>query len=184
MAAPALWNLTDETLHADCSVFRVFKRIYKHPRDARVGVFFTIKSRDWVLALPVTTGGQLVFTRQFRVGTGALSWEPPGGIMEAGENPITAAQREMTEETGYTGKRARLIGTCAPNPAIFDNTSHFVLVEDCELTHPVAFDATEELETVLLAPREAEAMVQRGEISHVIAQAALYRLRLARPDLF
>jgi 8-oxo-dGTP pyrophosphatase MutT (NUDIX family) len=137
-----------------------------------------------VLALPVTPDGRIVLVRQCRHGTHNLSWEPPGGIIDPGENPVCAAQRELAEETGYIGKNARIVGACSPNPAIFDNTSHFVLIEDCKpdgVTHP---DANEELETGVFTVREAEAMTLNGEMHHAIAHTALFHLRHARPDLF
>jgi hypothetical protein len=52
------------------------------------------------------------------------------------------------------------------------------------LTHPVAFDANEELETRLFTPREIETMLLQGELPHALAQVALYRLRLEKPELF
>ncbi|MDR1498030.1 MAG: NUDIX hydrolase [Puniceicoccales bacterium] len=184
MATPSHWDILDETVSGDCEVFKIFRRRYRHPRDSREGVFYVIKSPDWVLALPLTTDGRLVLVRQFRAGVGELSWEPPGGIMEANEEPVEAAIRELAEETGYTGENARIIGTCAPNPAIFNNTSHFVIVENCRLTRPIAPDPNEELETALFTPREAAAMAANGEIHHAIAHAALFHLHLAKPEVF
>jgi 8-oxo-dGTP pyrophosphatase MutT (NUDIX family) len=184
MPAPAQWKTLDETLHADCAVFKVFKNRCQHPHDKREGDFFVVKSPDWVLALALTAGNQLILVRQYRFGTRTLSWEPPGGVLDTGESPVSAACRELREETGYTGKNARIIGTCCPNPAIFNNTAHFVLVEDCVLTDAIALDPNEEIEVRAVAPREAIAMSARGEMHHAIAQAALFHLRTIRPGLF
>ncbi|MDR2862308.1 MAG: NUDIX hydrolase [Puniceicoccales bacterium] len=184
MPIPAVWTTLDETPHAECKVFQVFRRRSQHPHDKREGVFFVIHSTDWVLALPVTVDGRIVLVRQYRHGTKTLSWEPPGGIIDPGEEPLQAAQRELLEETGYIGKNARLVGSCTPNPAIFNNTSHFVLVEDCTPSGVLDLDPNEEIEVGLFTAREAEHMVLNGEIHHVIAQTSILRLRHLRPDLF
>jgi 8-oxo-dGTP pyrophosphatase MutT (NUDIX family) len=184
MSTPAVWTTLNEATLVDCPIFKILKRRYQHPHDKREGDFFVIESADWVQAFAVTPDRRLVFVRQFRMGDRALSWEAPGGIMERGEAPVEAAVRELAEETGYTGRNARLIGSCSPNPALFNNTAHFVLVEDCVRTSELDLDADEEVETALFAPREVEAMLLRGELRHALAQAGLLHLRLARPDLF
>ncbi|MDR2982075.1 MAG: NUDIX hydrolase [Puniceicoccales bacterium] len=184
MTEPAPWIVDQEALYADCKIFKVFKQQCRHPHDNREGVFFVIRCPDWVMALPVTTDGRLVLVRQFRFGTRSLSWEPPGGLLDHGENPTEAAVRELEEETGYVGKNARIIGTCAPNPAILGNTSHFVLIENCESTGTADFDVNEEVETRLFSAPEVEQMAMNGEIHHAIAQAGILHLRNTRPDLF
>ena len=149
MASPAAWEIREEALHADCRIFQVLRRRLKHPHDSREGDFFVIRCADWVLALPVTRDGRLVLVRQYRFGSENLSWEPPGGVLDAGEDPLAAALRETAEETGYAGMGARLIGSCSPNPAILGNTAHFALIEDCEPSHALDLDENEEIETGL-----------------------------------
>jgi 8-oxo-dGTP pyrophosphatase MutT (NUDIX family) len=184
MASPAEWNVLNDAVLADCKVFKIHKRRFQHPHDKREGDFFVIECADWVQTLAVTPEQKLVFVRQFRMGSRALSWEPPGGMVEPGEDPVAAGLRELAEETGFTGGNARLIGSCAPNPALFNNASYFLLVEDCVRTQELAFDSNEEVETALFKPLEIEAMMLRGEMRHALAQTGLYHLRLARPDLF
>lgn len=143
-----------------------------------------LRSNDWVLALPVTADGRLVLVRQHRFGTRALSVEPPGGVIEAGEDPCVAAARETVEETGYLGGRATLLGTVAPNPAIQSNRAHFVLLEGVHLGAAPAGDEHEELEVLLVAPRAALAAAAAEPATHALAFLALHRLQAARPELF
>ena len=67
-----------------------------------------VRRRWWYVRRPRLSGCRvLAFDREGRVllvrqsyGTGA--WMPPGGGLQAGEDPLNAAQRELLEETGCT----------------------------------------------------------------------------------
>jgi ADP-ribose pyrophosphatase len=71
-----------------------------------------------VNVLALTPDHRLVLVRQFRFGIDGFSLEIPGGVMEAGEDPLEAGLRELREETGFAGGVARLLGSVHPNPAI------------------------------------------------------------------
>jgi 8-oxo-dGTP pyrophosphatase MutT (NUDIX family) len=143
-----------------------------------------LRSGDWVLALPITDDGRLVMVRQYRFGTRRLSTESPGGIVEPNEDPVLAAVRETEEETGFSGGRARLLGTCAPNPAIQSNRCHFVLLEGVRPHGRRAPDEHEEIQVLGVKPAAALAAALAEPAQHSLALLALYRLRDARPDLF
>jgi 8-oxo-dGTP pyrophosphatase MutT (NUDIX family) len=162
----------------------VHKERCHHPLDHREGDFFVLHSGDWVLALPVTEDGRLVMVRQYRFGVRALSTEAPGGVIDPGEDPVVAAARETEEETGFAGGRARLLGTCAPNPAIQRNRCHFVLLEGVRPEGRRAPDEHEEIQVLALSPRAALAQALAEPAQHSLALLALYRLRDVRPDLF
>lgn len=184
MPAPARWSVQHEALHADCKVFRVYKEHCHHPLDKREGDFFVIQANDWVLALPLTTDGRLIMVRQYRFGAQALTTEPPGGVMELGENPMLAAVRETEEETGFTGGKATLLGRAAPNPAIQRNHCHFVLLEGVSATGQRALDEHEEVQVLSVAPRVALQDALASPHTHALALLALFRLREAKPELF
>ena len=61
------------------------------------GDFFVLDTNDWVNVLAITPEEQIVRVRQFRYGTQEFP-EPPGGVIEKGEDPIVAGLRELEEE--------------------------------------------------------------------------------------
>ena len=63
--------------------------------------YYVLEYPDWVNVTAITKEGQIVMERQYRHGAGSTNYEIPSGVMEKGETPLEAAQRELLEETGY-----------------------------------------------------------------------------------
>src|ERR1043166_3819581 len=119
------------------------------PRTRQEHDFFVLDSVNWVNVIALTPDQQLVMIEQFRHGTNTVELEIPGGLMDTGESPVAAGVRELREETGYEGERARVLGQISPNPAIMSNKCFTVLIENCRSMHPVEFDSGEDLLTRL-----------------------------------
>jgi 8-oxo-dGTP pyrophosphatase MutT (NUDIX family) len=171
--APARWEKISQHLHATCQVFDVLSARYRHPVRERERDFVVMNVPDWVNVIALTPDHQLVLVRQFRFGIDGFSLEIPGGVMERGEEPLAAAQRELSEETGYTGSRARVLGSVHPNPAIMNNRCHLVLVEDVRRTDALAWDHDEEIEVIMAPVDEVYAWARTGRISHALVLDAL-----------
>lgn len=175
---PSHWEVVSEQPHADCKVYQVVKQHCRHPKDGREGSFFIMKCPDWIQAIPLTPEGHLILVNQYRHGSQELSWEVPGGMMDAEDaSPETAGARELVEETGYTSDKVTYLGWCYPNPALQENKTHFVLYENCVQVTGQSLDPNEELSLQTVPVDEALAMVQRGEITHCIAMNALFLLK-------
>src|SRR3954467_15427095 len=56
-----------------------------------------------VVILPVLEDGTVLMERQYRYPLHQVFIEFPAGKIDAGEDPLVAARRELEEETGYTG---------------------------------------------------------------------------------
>jgi 8-oxo-dGTP pyrophosphatase MutT (NUDIX family) len=176
-ALPAPWVTLSQTLAADCSVYRVWRRHLRHTRDNREGDFYILEAPDWVQALALTPRHELLLVRQWRFGVSQLSWEPPGGVIDAGEDIVAAAQRELLEETGHAGQHPVLLGRAAPNPALQNNRVHFVLIENCVMHAPMSWDPHEELQVTAFPLPEVEQMIRRGQIFHSLALNAIQFLQ-------
>jgi ADP-ribose pyrophosphatase len=175
---PSKWDLESDQLHADCRIFEVHKRKFRRKSDGVAGDFYVLDTNDWVNVLATTSNDEIILVRQFRYGTEEFSLEPPGGVIERGEDPVMAGLRELEEETGSVGSSAKIIGTARPNAAILSNQCHFVLVENVKKTAELAFDEHEELVTELHKIKNLKKMVENGDISHSIGLNAIFRLLL------
>lgn len=145
--------------------------------------FFVLHSPDWVNALALTPDGGLLMVNQFRYGTQDFSWEIPGGLVDPGEDPIVAAARELLEETGYGGTCRGVIGRVSPNPAILNNTCHFVLFEDCTRQAEVDWDTDEEIAVEVRPVAQALRDAATGALRHALTLDALLFLIALRPEL-
>lgn len=167
------WRRVRDELHASTRIFDVVRAFYHHPQRPQPQEFVVINAPDWVNVIALTAGGRLVLVRQFRYGINEFSLEIPGGVIDAGEDPVTAGVRELREETGYVGASARLIGTVHPNPAMQSNRCHVVLVEDARRDAALAWDPDEELEILPTPVDEVYALAQGGAITHAMVLNAL-----------
>lgn len=172
-SGPARWETIGEKSLLTTRVFGVRSVRRRHPGRAVERDFVVIDPPDWVNVLALTPDRHLVLVRQFRFGINEFSLEIPGGVMEAGEDPVTAGLRELQEETGYVGTGARLLGAVHPNPAIQSNRCHFVLVEQAVQSADMAWDHDEEIAVSTAPVDEVYAWARSGRITHSLVLNAL-----------
>jgi 8-oxo-dGTP pyrophosphatase MutT (NUDIX family) len=170
---PKRWKKLGARTIATTQIFEVQRVQFQHPAHQAPREFAVINAPDWVNIVALTTNHELVLVRQFRYGTDEFSLEIPGGMIDPGEDPLVAGLRELQEETGYAGGRARMLGSVHPNPAMLNNRCHYVLVEGATRSAAVEWDENEEMEISVLPVEEVYALAYAGGITHALVLAAL-----------
>lgn len=74
--------------------------------DGQEAEYVVMDEPKVVTILALTEENKVVLARQYRPGPEQILLELPGGAVEAGEEPLAAAARELLEETGYVGDLA------------------------------------------------------------------------------
>lgn len=150
-------------------------------RSGKKKEFYRFGFPDWVNIIALTPERDLVLIRQFRYGSNRMEIEIPGGMVDKNEHPVDAGCRELLEETGYAGKKARIIGKVCPNPAIQRNYCHTVLVEDAMRVSEQRFDDMEDIECMVKSEEDVLELLDSGQIDHgLVLNALMFYLRFKR----
>jgi 8-oxo-dGTP pyrophosphatase MutT (NUDIX family) len=173
------WEKLGSRPVGDYRIFTIRADRRRSPRTRQDHEFFVIDCANWVNVLALTPDRQVVMVEQYRHGAETVELEIPGGMMDPHDaSPEAAALRELREETGYAGERARIIGQVFPNPAIMSNTCFTILVENCQCRHPVNFDYGEDIATRLVPVAELPGLVAAGKIRHSLVAVAIFHFLL------
>ena len=116
-----------------------------------------------VCVLPVDENGVAHCVRQFRYPMREHLLEAPAGKLEPGEEPISCAVRELSEETGFTAGEMIPLGSYYTSPGYSTECLHLYLA--LELRRGQAhLDEGEFLDLVRVPYAELWEMASRGEI--------------------
>ncbi|WP_281285945.1 NUDIX hydrolase [Paenibacillus sinopodophylli] len=121
--------------------------------------------------------GKLLVVEQFRKPLEKFQVEIPAGKLDLGEDPITAAARELEEETGYRSDDLKLLSAFYTSPGFADEKLYIYFTDKVEqgVQNP---DEDEDLKVEAITLEQAEAYIQEGRISDAKTILAVYAWKL------
>ena len=179
---PRPWKLVSHRPGPDLKVFRSRIESRLNPRNGHRLDCLVLDSRDWVNVVALTQENKAVLVKQFRFGSGSVTVEIPGGVIDPNEGHGAAARRELREETGFAAKRWTYLGATQPNPAILNNLCHHWLAEEAELAHETSPDEGEDITVITAGIDEIRAAIVSGRLRHALAIAGLAKVFDLRPE--
>lgn len=123
--------------------------------------------------------GHVLLVKQYRHAVRAVTLEIPAGILEPGEEPLAAAQRELREETGYRAERLERLGGIHTAPGFSTEYIYFFLATHLTPDR-LAMDDDEVIDLIRLPLADAVGLIRGGQIDDsktvsglLLAQATL-----------
>lgn len=86
-----------------------------------------VSHKPGVSIVAIDDKSNFIFVKQFRSGIGDELIEIPAGLVENGENPKSAARRELQEEIGYDCSNLELLCSFYPSPGFCNEVTYIYL---------------------------------------------------------
>lgn len=133
--------------------------------DGGMGIRDIVEHNGGVGIAALTPDKKLLMIRQYRISAGETVWEIPAGKYEADEigHSLSAAKRELKEETGWEAENWRLIssfygsvGYCTEKIDLY--------AADATVKGDTHFDPSEAIDLYELGIPELMEMIRSGEV--------------------
>lgn len=163
---PALKPYLEETLRSETKVagfiYRAEHHVVQMP-DGSEAERELVFHRGGSAVAVVDDEGYTWLVAQYRKALERFIWEIPAGKLDANEDPIVTATRELKEETGITAGKMTYLGPFAPTPGYNNEIIHLYYASDLtiEASQP---DPGEYLRLIRLPLDAAIEAIQNNEI--------------------
>lgn len=137
--------------------------------------YYILEYPTWVNVIAITRDGHFVMVQQYRHGLRDVFTELCAGVVEDGEEPLHAAQRELLEETGYGNGSWELLSVISQNPSTSTNLTYCFLATDVAPVGTQHLDETEDIAVQVLTRKEVLDMLMADTMKQSLMAAPLWK---------
>jgi len=128
--------------------------------------------RGAVMIVPVTDAGELLLIREYAAGTHSYELGFPKGLIDPGETPMEAANRELMEEVGYGAERWHHLIDLQLAPSYFGSNMTVLMAYDLYEEQRQG-DEPEPLEVITWPLGEIDTLLLQADFREARSVAAL-----------
>ena len=132
-----------------------------------------------VLIMHDKSGEKILINKEFRMAIGDHAYNFPAGLIDPGEDYITAAARELSEETGLRLTKVKSVWPISYSAVGIMNERSIVVTGIAEGDFSPSTSAEEEIEAMWITRDEMKKMIMENE--HFAARTQAYCMCWANP---
>jgi ADP-ribose pyrophosphatase len=178
----APWRTRSRRTIVDLSPWlSVESRVVELPDGRVIDNWPWVESREFANVVAVTEDGLFLVFRQTKYAVQGTTLGPVGGYLDPGEEPLTAAKRELLEETGHEAAEWTSLGRYVVDGNRGCGVGHLYLARGARKVAEPNADDLEEQELLVLTRADVETALVAGELE-VLSWAATMALALVVLD--
>jgi ADP-ribose pyrophosphatase len=160
--------MTDEATTVYRTPWFTVETVPADPLTGDTRPYYRVVEPDGILIFALTSAGEALMVRQFRPALGSYTLEFPAGGLDASEEPLVAARRELEEETGHRVGQVALLGKGRLKTNRFRSVDHYCVATGAERVERWA-TGERPTEPVVLSRPELADLIRRGEFEQCSA---------------
>jgi 8-oxo-dGTP pyrophosphatase MutT (NUDIX family) len=145
----------------------------------KVRTHYNINRKSVVCIFPLSSADEIYLISQYRYLHGEVFLEEVAGHIDASESPLSAAKRELKEETGITARFWKQFAKTVSSSSVVKNSLYFFLAKDLDFGKQQLED-DEEITLVKMPLSQAADKVLRGEIKNTSAAFGILKLAMLK----
>ncbi len=150
MASHAKWKLLKRKSVFLSKFLDVYEDKVKLPDGSVINDYTLVRKPDSVIIVAMTRKKELIAIKEYRHAADRFLVALPSGYKNPNESAVSAAKRELLEETGYGGGRFRYIGTLYEDSAKGLNKIYVIGAKDTYLQREQSLENSETISQVKL----------------------------------
>ncbi len=128
--------------------------------------------RGAVLVVPITKNDEFILVKEYCAGTHDYQLGFPKGLIDPGESPTEAGNRELKEEAGYGAEVFTELKQVALAPSYFNAKMHILMAQDL-YDEQLPGDEPEPLKVIYWPLANWELLLERDDFTEARSIAAL-----------
>lgn len=159
-------------------VITVSKNETTHPEFQTKMSVDLVEHNGAVVILAKAPNGKYILVEQYRFAAEQKTLEFPAGMIDLGETPFAAAQRELAEETELQAQELKKFYILYPSPGFLKEQHHFFLAENTTPISGYEQDEDEHINLRYFTLDELEELVASHKIVDMKTVMGIMYLRL------
>jgi ADP-ribose pyrophosphatase len=175
-SATSPWIIKAREVCFDIPNFQIVKYLYLTGKGQEKLPYYVHEAADSVLCVPITSAGDIVMVRQYRLPIRRVSLDFPAGRMELDDSTdASAALRELREETGYNTKQLTPLFSLDKDPGFSSSRMHVFVAQNVVRSYEPS-DTRERVDVIVLRSGQVLDAIRDGRLSCAFCVAAALRV--------